>query len=77
MTEHSKMIEEAREQQEFAEWTTQPKYLYMDTEDGVLITKYNDGRIRYDDHGKLTYSFPDGYQKDSFWERLQRHWGGR
>ena len=75
MTQYSEMVEETRQQQEFAKWTLQPKYLYMDAEDGILVTKYNDGHIRYDDHGKSTYSFPDNYKKDSWWEQLRHRWG--
>ena len=76
MTEYSEMVEEARREQAFAKWTLQPTYLYMDTKDGILVTKYNDGHIWYDDHGKNTYSYPDDYQKESFWKTLRHRWGG-
>ena len=75
MTQYSERVEETRRQQAFAEWTLQPTYLYMDTEDGILVTKYNDGHIWYDDHGKNTYWFPPDYKRDSWWEQLRHYWG--
>jgi len=45
MTEFTHLVNKAREDAAFAEWATQPKYLYMDSSDGIVITKFNDGRI--------------------------------
>jgi hypothetical protein len=77
MTEFTHLVDKAREDEAFARWTTQPKYLLMDAADGILVTKFNDGHIWYEDHGKSTYSFPPDYKKDSWWERLRHLWGGR
>ena len=77
MTEFTHLVDKAREDEAFARWTTQPKYLLMDTADGILVTKFNDGHIWYEDHGKSTYAFPPDYTKDSWWEQLRHLWGGR
>ena len=77
MTEFTHLVNKAREEEAFARWATQPKYLYIDGSDGVLITKFNDGRTWYEDHGKETWEFPKDYKKDSFWETLRHLWGGR
>ena len=72
MTEFTHLVNKAREQEAFARWSTQPKYLYMDGSDGILITKFNDERTWYEDHGKETWNFPKDYRKESFWENLRQ-----
>ena len=77
MTEFTHLVNKAREQEAFARWSTQPKYLYLDGSDGILITKFNDERTWYEDHGKETWNFPKDYRKESFWENLRHLRGGR
>ena len=77
MTEFTHLVDKAREEEAFAKWSTQAKYLYMDSSAGIVITKFNDERTRYEDHGKETWKFPKDYKKDSFWENLRHLWGGR
>ena len=77
MTEFTHLVDKAREHEAFARWSTQPKYLYMDGSDGILITKFNDERTWYEDHSKETWNFPKDYRKESFWENLRHLWGSR
>ena len=70
MTEYTNIVEHTRRQIAFREWKNTP--LYMHTENGCIITKFQDGRKEIKDTSTdiTTYTFPEDYTEKPYTKSL-------